>query len=77
MTVPGLTLSAAEIDELCKPLVRRSAQLRYLKRFLGLSDITQRPDGLPQVSRKLAEEKIYGAQAPSSEGGGGLPTWSK
>lgn len=51
-------LSAAEIDELCYPLTQRRAQLRRMCMLLGVKELPRRPDGLPLVGRKLAEERL-------------------
>lgn len=69
-------LTGAEVDELCKPLVQRKAQLRRLCTMLGISDpakVLRRPDGLPIIGRRLVDEKINGNPAKS----GGAINWSK
>lgn len=69
-------LTGAEVDELCKPLRQRSAQLRRLCTMLGIKDpkgVPRRPDGLPIIGRKMVEEKINGKQAAAA----GAINWSK
>ena len=51
-------LSADEIDDLCAPLTQRHAQLRYLCTLLGVDTLPRRPDGLPIVGRKMAEDRL-------------------
>lgn len=69
-------LTGAEVDELCKPLTQRSAQLRRLCTMLGINDpakVLRRPDGLPIIGRHLLEETINGGPAKA----GGAINWSK
>lgn len=54
-------LTAGEIDELCAPLKQRSAQTRRLCMLLGVEELPRRPDGLPIVGRRLAEERLNSA----------------
>lgn len=56
--IAPLNLTAQEIDELCAPLTQRHAQMRHLCAWLGVASLPRRPDGLPLVGRKLAEERI-------------------
>jgi hypothetical protein len=51
-------LTAAEIDDLCEPLTQRHAQTRHLCQLLRVDSLPRRPDGLPLVGRKLAEERL-------------------
>lgn len=54
-------LTESEVDELCKPVTQRAAQRRKLCQMLGIRDpssVPRRPDGLPIIGRKLAEEQL-------------------
>ncbi len=71
---PAPFLTAAEIDELCAPLIQRHAQARHLCALLNLESLPRRPDGMPLVGRRLIEERLNSR--------GGLKTqagfnWSK
>lgn len=61
-----LHLTDAEIDELCKPVVQRHAQMRHLCVLLGVESLPRRPDGLPLVGRRMVEERLNatGAYTP-------------
>lgn len=67
-------LTAGEIDELCAPLVQRQAQSRHLCQLLGLKTLPRRPDGLPLVGRKMAEDCLNRPGAKAAAGGF---NWSK
>lgn len=67
-------LTAVEIDEMCAPLVQRYAQYRRLCELLGQKSLPRRPDGLPLVGRKLAEDRLNSLSAPQ---GRGSFNWSK
>lgn len=61
-------LTESEIDELCFPLVRRSAQLRHLCMLLRVDTLPQRPDGLPLVGRKMIEGRLNGDDTAGAAG---------
>ncbi len=67
-------LTAGEIDELCAPLVQRQAQNRHLCQLLGLNSLPRRPDGLPLVGRKMAEDCL---NRPGTKANAGTFNWSK
>ena len=70
-------LTESEVDELCKPVTQRAAQRRRMCQMLGIKDpssVPRRPDGLPIIGRKMAEQRLNpggGAPAP------GAINWSK
>ena len=73
---PPPYLTGPEVDDLCKPLTQRKAQLRRLCTMLGIKDpslVPRRPDGLPIIGRQLVEEKLNG----KSSGPVGVIKWSK
>lgn len=59
-------LTPEEIDELCAPLRQRRAQMRRLCALLGVKDLPRRPDGLPLVGRRLAEDRLNGETQQSA-----------
>lgn len=67
-------LTAGEIDELCAPLVQRRAQCRHLCRLLGIKNLPRRPDGLPLVGRKMAEDCL---NRPGHAPAAGSFNWSR
>ncbi len=67
-------LTAGEIDEMCAPLVQRRAQYRRLCQLLGQKSLPRRPDGLPLVGRRLAEDRL---NSPGAQQGRGSFNWSK
>ena len=50
----SLFLSDAEVAEICAPLTQPAAQIRYLRRELGLQ-VKQKPNGKPLVLRSSFE----------------------
>lgn len=62
-------LTAAEIDDLCAPLTQRHAQMRCLCLLLDVDSLPRRPDGLPLVGRRMAEERLNRAGTPKRAGG--------
>lgn len=67
-------LTAGEIDELCAPLVQRKAQCRRLCQLLGIKSLPRRPDGLPLVGRKMAEDCL---NRPEYKAAKSAFNWSK
>lgn len=66
-------LTQEEIDEICKPLVQKAAQVRYL-RGLGLK-VDKRPDGSALVNRKHYDA-VRGGQATAGAPLEQEPAWS-
>lgn len=67
-TIAPPNLTEAEINDLCKPLTQRCAQMRRLCALLDVESLPRRPDGLPLVGRRLIEERLNRAgnyQAPA------------
>lgn len=62
-------LTPAEIDELCAPLKQRRAQTRRLCQLLGVDTLPRRPDGLPLVGRRMAEERLNSTGSYTPEAG--------
>lgn len=71
---PPPFLTEQEIDDLCKPLKQRHAQARHLCTLLDVDALPRRPDGLPLVGRRLAEERLNTVGSFSSPAGF---NWSK
>lgn len=63
----SLYLSAQEVADLCAPLKQGAAQCRFLKNVLGIPVAGRRPDGVPIVSRAVAEERLRDKRASTQE----------
>ncbi|WCM88804.1 hypothetical protein [Acidovorax sp. NCPPB 3576] len=62
-------LTAAEIDDLCAPLTQRHAQMRHMCLLLDVESLPRRPDGLPLVGRRMAEERLNRVGTTKKAGG--------
>lgn len=70
----SIVLTDEEIAEICAPLQRPSAQVRFLQQ-LGMK-VARRPDGTPLVSRQEFERVMSGAPAHRNPDGDAGIRWT-